>query len=66
MTRSSVTDTADIPQAYVRQMATYRALLRQIYPDKSVDCALLWTDGPNLMPVPAEMLDAVSFIAEET
>jgi ATP-dependent helicase/nuclease subunit A len=42
--------TADeVPLAYRRQMAAYRALLRQIYPGSQVRCALLWTAEPRLM-----------------
>lgn len=45
-------DTAEEAAAdYQRQMAGYVALLRQIYPDKSVEAALLWTDGPKLTPL---------------
>jgi ATP-dependent helicase/nuclease subunit A len=40
-----------VPAAYLRQMAAYAALLRQIYPDRRVRCALLWTQGPRLMPL---------------
>jgi ATP-dependent helicase/nuclease subunit A len=40
-----------VPAAYLRQMAAYRALLRQIYPGRRVRCALLWTQGPRLMPL---------------
>jgi ATP-dependent helicase/nuclease subunit A len=40
-----------VPAAYLRQMAAYGALLRQIYPDRRVRCALLWTQGPHLMPL---------------
>jgi ATP-dependent helicase/nuclease subunit A len=32
-------------------MAAYGTLLRQIYPDRQVRCALLWTQGPHLMPL---------------
>jgi ATP-dependent helicase/nuclease subunit A len=39
----------DLPLAYRRQMAAYRALLRQIYPGREVCCALLWTAEPRLM-----------------
>lgn len=39
----------DVADVYLRQMATYRALLRKIYPDRPVLCALLWTDVPRLM-----------------
>jgi len=38
-------------------MAAYRALLTSIYPDRPVHCALLWTDGPRLMPLSAHLLD---------
>ncbi|ESQ80837.1 double-strand break repair helicase AddA [Asticcacaulis sp. YBE204] len=36
---------------YQRQMAGYVALLRQIYPEKRIEAALLWTDGPKLTPL---------------
>jgi ATP-dependent helicase/nuclease subunit A len=42
---------AAIPAIYLRQMAAYRTLLQQIYPDRRVRCALLWTQGPRLMPL---------------
>ena len=38
-----------VPVAYLRQMAAYRALLRRIYPGRAVRCGLLWTQGPRLM-----------------
>jgi len=41
----------DVPTVYLRQMATYCALLQSIYPDRPVRAALLWTDGPRLMPL---------------
>ena len=46
-----------IPAAYVTQMAAYRAILSQIYPDRPVKAALLWTDGPALMVLPNLLLD---------
>ena len=46
------------PQAYVEQLALYRALLSRIYPDRPVRAALVWTDVPDLMEIPAAMLDA--------
>ncbi|MEM8950091.1 MAG: double-strand break repair helicase AddA, partial [Pseudomonadota bacterium] len=48
----------DVPAGYGRQMAIYRALLRQIYPDRYVRCALLWTEGPRLMLLDDAWLDA--------
>jgi ATP-dependent helicase/nuclease subunit A len=42
---------------YLRQMAAYRSLLRVIYPDRTVRCCLLWTDGPRLMSLADDALD---------
>jgi ATP-dependent helicase/nuclease subunit A len=46
------------PRLYIAQMALYRAALAKIYPGKRIDCALVWTDGARLMPLPAARLDA--------
>ncbi len=52
------------PPAYIRQMAAYVAVLEEIYPDRTIEAALIWTDGPRLMPVPATLMDsALSDIA---
>lgn len=48
-------EAADI--AYIRQMALYRALLTEVFPGRLVEAALVWTDGPSLMPVPPELMD---------
>jgi len=47
----------DADPAYVVQMATYVAVLAKLYPDRPVEAALVWTDGPKLMPVPQGMMD---------
>jgi ATP-dependent helicase/nuclease subunit A len=47
-----------VPPAYSAQLALYRAALAQIYPDKRFRAALLWTEIPELMEVPAAMMDA--------
>ncbi|MCW8086731.1 double-strand break repair helicase AddA [Sabulicella glaciei] len=47
----------EAPEAYLRQMAAYRAVLRQIHPDKAVECALVWTVGARAMPLPHDLLD---------
>jgi ATP-dependent helicase/nuclease subunit A len=49
---------ADAPAAYVRQLALYRAVLRQLYPTRIVRAALLWTEAPELMEISASALDA--------
>ena len=47
----------DVPPAYIRQLALYRAVLAQLYPDKLIRAALLWTDVPDLMEIPASAMD---------
>lgn len=39
----------DIPDIYRAQMRSYYDVLKAIYPDKDIRCALLWTDGPHFM-----------------
>lgn len=48
----------DADPAYIRQLAVYVSLLRQAYPERTVEAALVWTDGPALMPVPDALMDA--------
>ena len=52
-------DTEDgVPALYLRQLATYRTALARIYPGRRIDCALLWTEGPRLMPIsPARLTE---------
>ncbi|WP_206934440.1 double-strand break repair helicase AddA [Roseococcus thiosulfatophilus] len=45
------------PPAYLRQMAAYRAVLRLAYPGREVRCALVWTYGARVMPLPSALLD---------
>jgi ATP-dependent helicase/nuclease subunit A len=46
-----------VPLLYLRQMAAYRAVLRAVYPDRAVQCALVWTSGARVMPLPDSLLD---------
>jgi ATP-dependent helicase/nuclease subunit A len=48
----------DADPAYVLQLAVYVAILKALYPDRLVEAALVWTDGPRLMAVPQAMMDA--------
>ncbi len=52
---------AGVAQLYIRQMAAYRALVRELYPDKKVRTVLLWTDGPTIMEIPNTVLDNVKW-----
>jgi ATP-dependent helicase/nuclease subunit A len=51
---------AETAQPYLRQMAAYRAALGKIYQDKSIRCALLWTEEPRLMELPEGLLESLS------
>jgi ATP-dependent helicase/nuclease subunit A len=42
---------------YVVQLAVYRAVLKQLYPDRPVRAALVWTATPELMELPEKVLD---------
>ncbi|NHO32943.1 double-strand break repair helicase AddA [Acetobacter fallax] len=46
-----------IPVLYLRQMAAYRALLSSLYPGRSVECSLVWTETPVVMVIPGAVLD---------
>ncbi|HEX5507739.1 MAG TPA: double-strand break repair helicase AddA, partial [Pseudolabrys sp.] len=48
---------AETPPSYITQLALYRAVLAKLYPDLPVCAALIWTEGPDLMEVPAPTLD---------
>ena len=48
----------DVPEAYVRQLALYRAVLAQLYPDRPVRAALIWTEVPDLMELSEADMDA--------
>ena len=54
--RAPPPDPAEAPAAYLRQLARYVALLRQMRPDWPVRAALLWTEAPLLMPIPESCL----------
>jgi ATP-dependent helicase/nuclease subunit A len=47
----------EVAEAYLLQLAAYRLALAEIYPGKPVRAALLWTALPQLMELPAALLD---------
>ncbi|NOZ42741.1 MAG: hypothetical protein GXP02_06210, partial [Alphaproteobacteria bacterium] len=51
----------NVSRLYIRQMAAYKALLSDVYPDKVIKCLLLWTDVARLMELPAAILDEINF-----
>jgi ATP-dependent helicase/nuclease subunit A len=47
----------EVSAAYVAQLAAYRLALAPMFPGKPIRTALLWTELPALMELPADMLD---------
>lgn len=47
----------DAAPGYCRQLAAYRIAIGELFPDKDVRAALLWTDGTRLMEIPGTLLD---------
>jgi ATP-dependent helicase/nuclease subunit A len=47
-----------VGEAYIAQMAAYRAVLAQRWPNRTIRCLLVWTDGPKLMEIPPSALDS--------
>jgi ATP-dependent helicase/nuclease subunit A len=48
--------TADVPPAYVRQLALYWALLAALDPSRIVRASLVWTAAPSVMNLPQEAM----------
>ena len=49
---------ANPPQTYLRQMALYMGLLKQLYPGRSFHSFLIWTQTAEIMPLLNEQLNA--------
>jgi ATP-dependent helicase/nuclease subunit A len=52
-------ETGKLYPGYIKQLALYRAVLMQLYPDRPVRAALIWTGVPKLGEIPPEALDAM-------
>ena len=48
----------DADPAYLSQMAVYAAVLAEVFPDRPIEAAIVWTDGPKLMAVPEKVMAA--------
>ncbi|KQZ82784.1 ATP-dependent helicase [Mesorhizobium sp. Root157] len=55
--RPAPTSLDKVPPAYVLQLALYRALLKSLYPDREISAALLFTEVPRLIELPASAMD---------
>lgn len=49
---------AGMPVGTIRQLAAYAAALEVIYPDRAVHAGVLYTHATQLMPIPADLLEA--------
>jgi ATP-dependent helicase/nuclease subunit A len=47
-----------IPVAYVAQLALYRAALAPLYPKLALRAYIVWLDGPDIVEVRPDALDA--------
>ncbi|MFM9978077.1 MAG: double-strand break repair helicase AddA [Sphingomonadaceae bacterium] len=47
-----------IPEAHIRQMAAYAALLTGVFPGKAIRATLIYTEGPSLHVLPDALLEA--------
>ena len=56
--RAVPTNLAEAPEPYVGQLALYRAVLRRIYPAKTIRAALIFTAGPRVIEVPEPVIEA--------
>ncbi len=43
---------SEVPLKYLKQMECYKKLIAQIYPSKTIEVYILWTDTLNLMQIP--------------
>jgi len=48
---------AEVPLTTLRQMAAYAAALAAIYPGRRIEAAVLYTQAPLLLPIPADVLE---------
>jgi ATP-dependent helicase/nuclease subunit A len=48
----------EVPLSTVRQMAAYAAALAVIYPGRRIEAAVLYTQTPQLIELPADWLEA--------
>jgi ATP-dependent helicase/nuclease subunit A len=54
--RRPPTGLSDMPPSTLRQMGAYAAALAEIYPGRTIGAAVLYTQTPLLVPIPAEIL----------
>jgi len=51
-------ETSAVPEGILRQMGAYTHALQQIFPDKKITTAILWTKTAKLMELPHDLVSA--------
>ena len=46
-----------VSKTYIAQLALYRELIANIYPNREVICLFVWTQNASVMRVPNDVLD---------
>ena len=47
--RPAAKNLKDVPNAYIKQMRSYKQLVQDIYPNKNVEAFILWTNTAKIM-----------------
>ncbi|WP_039018404.1 double-strand break repair helicase AddA [Halocynthiibacter namhaensis] len=47
-----------VPEGILRQLGAYELALKQIFPNRKVETAILWTKSATLMPIPHDLVSA--------
>ena len=55
--REPPSDPKNTSPVYLRQLGLYRLLLKQIYPEKTVRCSIVWTAAPRIFVLHEALLD---------
>ena len=49
---------AEVPDGILRQLGAYAHVLAQVYPDRRIETAVLWTRQPRLMSIDSDIVRA--------
>ena len=45
-----------VPKMYLRQLATYKKLMGDVYPNHHSECFIIWTEAPTVMKIEEDIL----------
>ncbi len=52
------TSASETPEGILRQMGAYAEALSQIYPDKRIKTAILWTETAEIFELPSDLVSS--------